>query len=80
MAQPTCVCCIYIVVGRRPQGVWQGWWAAAGSSSRIVFSIMTGYIIHYDDVTTVFIVLFVVLVISNIYVAMNARTMAALSL
>ena len=41
---------------------------------------MTGYIVHYDEITTVLIVLFVVLVISNILVAMSARTLIVLSM
>lgn len=68
------------VVGRRPQGNWQGWFAAAGSFSRILFSITSGYIAHYGDITTVFIVLCVILLIANILVAMSSRTLALLSL
>lgn len=67
------------VVGRRPQGTLQGWFASAGSLARILFPVMSGYIVQYDDITTVFIVLFVVLVISNVFVAMSARTLTALS-
>mmetsp|Transcript_28172 Transcript_28172/g.59494 ORF Transcript_28172/g.59494 Transcript_28172/m.59494 type:complete len:509 (+) Transcript_28172:63-1589(+) len=67
------------VVGRRPQGTLQGWFASAGSLARILFPVMSGYIAQYDDITTVFIVLFVVLVISNIFVAMSAKTLEALS-
>mmetsp|Transcript_34165 Transcript_34165/g.72791 ORF Transcript_34165/g.72791 Transcript_34165/m.72791 type:complete len:499 (+) Transcript_34165:209-1705(+) len=67
------------VVGRRPQGTLQGWFASAGSLARILFPVMSGYIAQYDDITTVFIVLFVNLVISNIFVAMSSRTLNALS-
>mmetsp|Transcript_7362 Transcript_7362/g.16694 ORF Transcript_7362/g.16694 Transcript_7362/m.16694 type:complete len:503 (-) Transcript_7362:126-1634(-) len=67
------------VVGRRPQGTLQGWFASAGSLARILFPIMAGYITQYDDITTVFIVLFVILVISNIFVAISAPTLIALS-
>jgi hypothetical protein len=67
------------VVGRIAQGPLQGWFAAAGSLSRILFPIMAGYIAHYDDMTTIFIVLFVVLVVANITVAMTARTLTVLS-
>lgn len=67
------------VVGRRPQGTLQGWFASAGSLARIIFPVMSGYIAQYDDITTVFIGLFVVLVISNIFVAISARTLTALS-
>ena len=57
----------------------QGWFASAGSLARILFPVMSGYISEYDDITTVFIVLTVVLVISNVFVAMSARTMETLS-
>ncbi|KAL7543536.1 hypothetical protein ACHAXR_012811 [Thalassiosira sp. AJA248-18] len=67
------------VVGRRPQGTLQGWFASAGSLARILFPIMAGYISQYDDITTVFTILFVVLVISNIFVAMSSRTLTILS-
>jgi len=73
-------CVLYPVVGRRPQGDWQGWLAAAGSFARILFSVTSGYIAHYGDITTVFIILFVVLVITNIFVAMSAHTLAKLSI
>jgi len=68
------------VVGRRPQGTLQGWFASAGSLARILFPIMSGYIAYYDDISTVFVVLFVNLVISNCFVAMSARTLEALSI
>ncbi|KAL7542996.1 hypothetical protein ACHAWF_007295 [Thalassiosira exigua] len=59
------------VVGRRPQGTLQGWFASAGSLARILFPLMSGYIAYYDDITTVFIVLSVVLLISNVFVALT---------
>ncbi len=67
------------VVGRISQGPLQGWFAASGSFARILFSVMAGYIAHYDDITTVFIVLFVISIISTIAVASTARTLTALS-
>ena len=70
---------IVTVVGRRPQGTLQGWFASAGSLARIFFPVMSGYISEYDDITTVFIVLFVVLVVSNIFVAMSSKTLTLLS-
>lgn len=66
-------------MGRIAQGTMQGWFAAAGSLSRVFFPIMAGYIAHYDDMTTIFIVLFVVLVIANVTVALTARTLTVLS-
>lgn len=68
------------VVGRRPQGEWQGWFAASGSFARILFSVSSGYIAHYGDITTVFIILFGVLVTSIIFVAISAKTLVSLSL
>ncbi|KAL9181284.1 hypothetical protein ACHAXT_010089 [Thalassiosira profunda] len=67
------------VVGRRPQGTLQGWFASAGSLARILFPVMSGYISEYDDITTVFIVLTVVLVISNVFVALSRNTLETLS-
>lgn len=67
------------IVGRQPQGTLQGWFAAAGSLARILFPIMSGYITQYDDITTVFKVLFGILFISNVFVAVNRRTLSALA-
>lgn len=67
------------VVGRRPQGTLQGWFASAGSLARIIFPVISGYISEYDDITTVFVLLFVVLVISNVFVALSAKTLTTLS-
>mmetsp|Transcript_17223 Transcript_17223/g.37374 ORF Transcript_17223/g.37374 Transcript_17223/m.37374 type:complete len:517 (-) Transcript_17223:95-1645(-) len=67
------------VVGRRPQGTLQGYFASAGSLARILFPIMSGYIAHYDSLNTVFIVLFVNLVVSNCFVAICRKTLEALS-
>ena len=67
------------VVGRRPQGTLQGYFASAGSLARILFPVIAGYISQYDDITTVFIMLFVILVVSNVFVAMSASTLTALS-
>lgn len=68
------------VVGRRPQGTLQGYFASAGSLARILFPVMSGYIAHYDDITTVFVVLFINLLISNIFVAMSSKTLTTLSI
>ena len=46
------------IVGRRAQGTLQGWFASAGSLARILFPIMSGYISEFDDITTVFKLLF----------------------
>lgn len=67
------------IVGRRPQGTLQGWFASAGSLARIIFPVMSGYIAQYDDITTVFILLFGILVVSMVFVAMSAKTLTTLS-
>merc|ERR1711865_388365 len=67
------------VVGRRPQGTLQGWFASAGSLARIIFPVISGYISEYDDITTMFILLFVILVTSNVFVALSAKTLTTLS-
>ena len=69
-----------LVVGRRPQGTLQGYFASAGSLARILFPVMSGYIAHYDDITTVFVVLFINLLISNIFVALSSKTLTTLSI
>ncbi|KAL7516022.1 hypothetical protein ACHAWX_001080 [Stephanocyclus meneghinianus] len=67
------------VVGRRPQGTLQGYFASAGSLARILFPVMSGYISTYDSINTVMVVLFVNLIIANCFVAMSRRTLEALS-
>lgn len=67
------------IVGRRAQGTLQGWFASAGSLARILFPVMSGYITQYDDITTVFKVLFGILAISNFLVVISSPTLTALS-
>jgi len=67
------------VVGRRPQGAIQGWFASAGSLARIIFPIMAGYISTYDDISTLFILLFVLMVVSAGFVGINSRLLTTLS-
>lgn len=67
------------VVGRRPQGTLQGWFASAGSLARIIFPIMAGYIATYDDISSLFILLTTLLTISASFVWYNSETLAALS-
>jgi hypothetical protein len=40
---------------------------------------MSGYIISYDSINTVMVVLFVNLIIANIFVAVSSKTLEALS-
>lgn len=67
------------IVGRRAQGTLQGWFASAGSLARILFPIMSGYIAQFDDITTVFKVLFGILALSNFFVTVSSPTLTALS-
>lgn len=67
------------IVGRRAQGTLQGWFASAGSLARILFPIMSGYIAQFDDITTVFKVLFAILALSNFFVIVSSPTLTALS-
>jgi len=68
------------IVGRKAQGTMQGWFASAGSLARVLFPVMSGYITQYDDITTVFKVLFGILLVSNILVALSSSTLTALSI
>ncbi|CAB9521625.1 Major facilitator superfamily domain-containing protein 8 [Seminavis robusta] len=67
------------VVGRRPQGALMGWFASAGSLARILFPVLSGYIAHYSDMSTLFILLTCVLTISIIFVFMSRETLTLLS-
>lgn len=67
------------IVGRRAQGTLQGWFASAGSLARILFPVMSGYIAQFDDITTVFKVLFAILALSNFFVLVSSPTLTALS-
>jgi MFS transporter, ceroid-lipofuscinosis neuronal protein 7 len=67
------------IVGRRPQGALQGWFASAGSLARIMFPIASGYIAHYADMSTLFIVLTTVLSISIFFVFASRQTLTLLS-
>jgi ceroid-lipofuscinosis MFS transporter 7 len=68
------------IVGRKAQGTMQGWFASAGSLARVLFPVVSGYITQYDDITTVFKVLFGILLVSNILVALSSSTLTALSI
>jgi MFS transporter, ceroid-lipofuscinosis neuronal protein 7 len=67
------------IVGRRPQGELQGWFASAGSLARILFPVASGYIAHYADMSTLFIILTCVLSISIMFVAASRQTLTLLS-
>ena len=67
------------IVGRRPQGELQGWFASAGSLARILFPVASGYIAHYAEMSTLFIILTSVLSISIIFVLASRETLILLS-
>lgn len=67
------------IVGRRPQGALLGWFASAGSLSRIMFPILSGYIARYSEISTLFIVLTCVLSISIFFVFVSRKTLSLLS-
>jgi MFS transporter, ceroid-lipofuscinosis neuronal protein 7 len=67
------------VVGRRPQGEVQGWFASAGSLARLLFPIMSGYITKYAGISVLFQLLTVVLVVSTLITLYNHKTLTFLS-
>lgn len=68
-----------LVVGRRPQGVLQGWFSASGSIARISFPIIAGYIVRNRDIETLFTVLATVLTFSMIFLIAFRRVLTLLS-
>lgn len=67
------------IVGRRPQGALQGWFASAGSLARIMFPILSGYVAQYSSISVLFILLTTVLTISVGFVFTARRTLGLLS-
>lgn len=67
------------IVGRRPQGALQGWFASAGSLARIMFPIVSGYVAEYASISALFILLTTVLSISIAFVFVARRTLGLLS-
>jgi len=70
---------IFLVVGRRPQGLLLGWFASAGSFARITFPIMSGYITHLRNIEALFIVLTVILAIASIFTIRSREILEQLS-
>jgi len=52
------------VVGRQPQGPLLGWFASAGHIARVVFPIASGFIVVQSGYGLLFLLLFIVPVIS----------------
>jgi MFS transporter, ceroid-lipofuscinosis neuronal protein 7 len=67
------------IVGRRPQGVLQGYFASAGSLARIIFPVVSGYIANYRDDSAVFWLLTLILGVSTIFTLSCRSTLDMLS-
>lgn len=67
------------IVGRIPQGALMGWFSVVGAGSRVVYPIVSGYIVHYQNVGTLFIILIFTLGLAIAYVATNRATLSHLS-
>ncbi|GAX17281.1 MFS transporter, ceroid-lipofuscinosis neuronal protein 7 [Fistulifera solaris] len=67
------------VVGRRPQGTLQGWYASAGSLARVVFPLLSGYILKFKDVETLFGIITFVLILSALTVLYFQKSLTFLS-
>mmetsp|Transcript_16126 Transcript_16126/g.19101 ORF Transcript_16126/g.19101 Transcript_16126/m.19101 type:complete len:512 (-) Transcript_16126:43-1578(-) len=67
------------IVGRRPQGMLLGWFASAGSLARMIFPITSGYIAHFNDVSTLFYLLTCVLIVSSVFVICSREILKTLS-
>jgi len=70
---------IWKVVGNRPQGTLLAFFSMAGSISRIVFPIVSSYIIEYNSIEAVFIILASLLAASLVTVFMFRTTLSNLS-
>lgn len=67
------------VVGRRPQGTLQGWYASAGSLARILFPLLSGYILNFKNVETLFGIITFVLLLSAVFVLYSRKALTLLS-
>ncbi len=67
------------VIGRRPQGTLLGFYGASGTAARVMFPIVSGYIVAYSDVENVFRILVLVLTLSLILVLTFRKTLKDLS-
>ena len=67
------------VVGRRPQGTLLAFFSMAGSISRIAFPIVSTYIIEYNSIETVFIILASLLAASLVTVFVFRKTLTVMS-
>lgn len=67
------------IVGRRPQGYLQGWFASAGSLARMFFPILSGYMAELSTVQFLFGVLTAILMTSIFFVLRARNTLNLLS-
>ena len=67
------------VVGRRPQGTLLGFYGASGTAARVLFPIISGYIVAFQNIESVFFMLAVVLGTSMIITSVFRNTLVKLS-
>lgn len=67
------------IIGRRPQGYLQGWFASAGSLARMFFPILSGFVAHYSSEQALFAILTSILVLSAVFVLLTRETLNLLS-
>merc|ERR1712150_467254 len=68
------------IVGRRPQGTLQGLFVSAGSLSRIIFPIASGYIAHLFGLQPLFTLVVIVLSITVLSALVNRKILKKLSI
>jgi len=68
------------VVGRVPQGELMGWFSVVGAASRVVYPLLSGYIVYYESIGLLCIILIGTMVASIVYVLANRREFSHLSL
>lgn len=67
------------VVGRRPQGTLLGIYGASGTAARVLFPIISGYIVAFQNIESVFFMLALVLGTSMIIILVFRKTLVKLS-
>eukprot|EP00558_Chaetoceros_sp_UNC1202_P005586 CAMPEP_0197242906 /NCGR_PEP_ID=MMETSP1429-20130617/8517_1 /TAXON_ID=49237 /ORGANISM="Chaetoceros sp., Strain UNC1202" /LENGTH=179 /DNA_ID=CAMNT_0042703025 /DNA_START=54 /DNA_END=593 /DNA_ORIENTATION=+ len=67
------------VVGRKPQGTLLGLFASVGSTSRVLFPVLSGYIVRYRNIETLFYLLASMLAFSLMFVIIFRRVLRTLS-
>ena len=67
------------VVGRRPQGILQGYFASAGSLARMIFPISSGYMMHLCGPTVLFCILIAIIAFTISFSMYYKKTLEKLS-